>query len=126
MPWFVISFGGISVVVFDAIAAIASRSLGFSYGKAAFGSWIIYVVIGYLAARMTPKSSLKAAAFAGLLLGLTDATIGWAVAWIIGPGRVPGGITSVRWAVIALLVTAFSTGIAIVGALIANAFKRLA
>ena len=43
------SSGALAVVVFDAIAAFASRKMDVPYGWAGVGSWILYAGFGYRA-----------------------------------------------------------------------------
>ena len=90
------SSGALAVVVFDAIAAIASRKMEVPYGWASVGSWILYGGFGYLAARAYPAAPLQAALMTGVVLGVTDATAGWATSWAIGVGRV-AGLTISKW-----------------------------
>jgi hypothetical protein len=110
-------FGAIAVVYFDALAAGASRATGIPYGWATLGSWLLYAGIGFLAARATPDAPLRAAALAGLVLGLVDASAGWAVSWALGPGRLTGGLTASRWLWTAMLVTTLAVGVATLGGL---------
>lgn len=70
--------GALAVVVFDAIAAFASRKMEVPYGWATVGSWILYAGFGYLAARAHPIAAVEAALLTGVVLGITDATAGWA------------------------------------------------
>lgn len=76
------------MVAFDAVAAWAARTFGFDYAAAAWGSFLIYVAVGYAAGRET--DSLRISAIAGAAVALVEATIGLAVAWAIGPGRIDG------------------------------------
>lgn len=75
--------GAVVVLVFDTIASFASLALGFEYSDAAAGSVVIYAGIGYFAYRVGGiGASLKAA----LLVEVVDATLGWGISWVIGPG----------------------------------------
>jgi hypothetical protein len=47
-------------------------------------------------------------AFAAMGMALTDLTLGWAVSWIIGPGRPEGGFTTMT--IIGAAMTAFVLG----------------
>jgi hypothetical protein len=114
MPTFgrVIVWGAIAIIVFDAVAAAASRQFGFKYTAAAFGSYLLYAAVGYLASRAGTVSDAGAA---GAAMGMVDATLGWAVSWAIGPGRMPDGTLTVsRWVVTLVVVTIIA---AICGAL---------
>lgn len=102
-------------MLFDAAASVFSRAMAIPYGWFSFGSTIIAATVGLFAARAEPVHRKRAAALAGVILGLTDATIGWAVSWLIGPGRVPGGLTPAVWCITAISVTALNCGIAWIG-----------
>lgn len=97
----------VSLVAFDAVAAIAARALGFSYSYAAIGSVVLYAAFGGAAARMF---TFRTAPLLGAAMGLVDGTAGWAVAWALGPGRLSDGeLTALLWmatAVFAVLVGA--------------------
>jgi hypothetical protein len=84
--FFALSF--FAVIVFDAIASLASLALGFPYTYAAFGSAVLYIAFSFFAAR---KFGFWAAVLLGAAMGIADATIGWAVSWVIGPGRLAAG-----------------------------------
>lgn len=94
--------GMLAVVVFDAIGAAASRQLGFSYGLLIPGSLVIYGVVAALVAR---RRDWVVGLLAAMWMALTDLTLGWLVAWLIGPGRPAGGFTFVQ--VAGAVMTAF-------------------
>ncbi len=105
--------GCLGIVAFDALASIASRLLNFPYPYATVGSFVIYAVVGFTAARI---SSVKAAALAGAMVGLTEATVGWGVSWLIGPGRVSNsGINLGTFVLTVILVSLVAGGIGAVG-----------
>lgn len=107
--------GVVAVIAFDAIASVVSRSTGISYSWATYGSWILYTLLGYLAGRASPAAALKSAALAGVIIGLADATLGWATSWSLGQGRVAGGISAAQWTFVAAIVTLFAIGFAALG-----------
>jgi hypothetical protein len=107
-----------AVIAFDAVASLASRAVGFQYGWATVGSWIIYAICGYFAAHVVSQGQLKVAASTGVLLGSVDATLGWYVSWLIGPGRVVGGLTPILWTSAAVVVIATSTALATLGGIL--------
>ena len=113
--------GIIAIVAFDALASIASRATGTPYFWASFGSWILYIGIGYFAGRTIPDSPIRTAAVTGLVSGIADASLGWATSWEIGPGRIAGGITATQWLFTAIFVAALATGFAALGGVIARA-----
>lgn len=106
--------GALAVVVFDAIAAFASRKMEVPYGWATVGSWILYAGFGYLAARAHPITPVQAALLTGVALGVTDATAGWATSWAIGAGRV-AELTIAKWLLTAISVAGIAAGVAALG-----------
>lgn len=100
--------GGIGVVAFDAVAAWAAKTFEFEYAAAAWGSFLIYAAVGYAASRET--GSLRVSAAMGGAVALVEATVGLAVAWAIGPGRLDGAD--------APLIAATIAAVVLVGALI--------
>lgn len=107
--------GAVVVVGFDALASLLSRATGISYAWATLGSWLLYAAIGYLAARATPAEPVRAAALAGMVLGITDATAGWATSWALGAGRLAGGLTVSKWISTAIFVAALAAAVAALG-----------
>jgi len=80
--WLII--GPVAVVCFDTLASIAARSLDFDYGSLWPLSILLTVGIAFLAGRDT--GSTRVGVLAGLALAFADATVGWTVSWLIGPG----------------------------------------
>ena len=114
--------GMFAVVVFDAIASLASLAIGFNYEYSAFGSLLLYCVFGYWASSVR---TILFASIVGALMGLTDASLGWAVSWILGTGRwEPGVLTLPTWALIALQVTAVAAICALLGGVVRRYMPR--
>ena len=114
--------GMFAVVVFDAIASLASLAIGFNYEYSAFGSLLLYCVFGYWASSVR---TILFASIVGALMGLTDASLGWAVSWILGPGRwEPGLLTLPTWALIALQITAVAAICALLGGVVRRYMPR--
>jgi hypothetical protein len=114
--------GGSAIVVFDAAAAIASRQAGFLYTNASVGSYILYAVFGFLAAR---QAHLAFAAQVGAMLGFVDATLGWAASSAIHPIVLSmPDLTFSRWAFVAILVVLTSVLCALVGGAIGRATQK--
>ena len=110
--------GIVAVLLFDTLASWASAATGFAYTNVAPGSWLIYAAVGYVAAR---QRDLLAAVAAGAIVGLVDASAGWALSWAIGPGRLPGLVlTPTRWIQVALIVVVTAAGMAVIGGLVAR------
>jgi hypothetical protein len=118
----VLLFGCGAVVGFDALASILSMSLGFQYSSASIGSFLIYAAGGFFAAR---ARSRWYSIGVGIALGLTDATIGWALSWALGPGRTPtGAITFAEWCTVAVVVVVGAAICAGIGGFIGGLTKR--
>jgi len=52
------------------------------------------MAFAFSAARM---SGFRIALLTGMVMGVTDVTIGWAVSWAIGPGRIDIDLTPSVW-----------------------------
>lgn len=119
VSWIRVALIGAAVVIaFDAAASLASRATGVAYSWATVGSWLLYAGFGFLASRAA-GGSVRAAALTGLVLGVTDASAGWAVSWAIGPGRT-AGLDARRWVWALVVVAAMAAGIAALGGAIAR------
>ena len=113
--------GAVAVLGFDAAMAFAARRYGFDYTRGIVGSLLIYLAVGYFAARQ--GGPLMNAAVAGAIVGFIDASIGWAVSYWIGPGRDPRvQLTPGVWVSTAVFVILLAGGCAAVGGAIG---KRL-
>jgi hypothetical protein len=109
-----IILGGVGAVIgYDLLASLASRSLGFPYASASVGSYILYLLIGFVAARHASVAPIRHAAVAAGIAGLADASVGWAISWALGPGRLPAGIqmTAAQRVITALIVGAVAAGL---------------
>lgn len=79
--------GAGAVLAYDVVASLASMVFGLPYSTFSIGSIAIYVVTGYVAA---PRFGQAAAVLASVWVALVESTLGWALSWFIGPGRVTG------------------------------------
>jgi len=95
----------LTVVLFDAVGSLASRYFGFSYALLTPGSLLIYGTVAALVAR---RRNWVHGLLASTVLAFTDVTVGWAVSWVIGPGRPESGLTPIT--VIGAAMTAFVLG----------------
>jgi hypothetical protein len=112
----VIVGGVFTVLLFDVIASVAARILAFPYARASVGSYFIYLGVGFIAARVAVHSRAKEGAIAAAVAGFADASAGWAISWIIGPGRPSNGtISPIQWAVTAIVVVLFAALIGFLG-----------
>jgi hypothetical protein len=117
--WKIVSLGAVAVLVFDTVASLASKGLGFPYGYASIGSVLIYAMVGYFVYR---RWGLIRAVGAAVLVELVDATLGWFISWQIGPGALP--IDQVSTPIIAttlVFVFIFAVLCALIGSAIARA-----
>lgn len=123
-PRNVVLLGIAAVVVYDTLASIGSLALGFPYAGAAVGSLAIYFGAGFFAARY---KSRWFGLLAGLVVGLSDATIGWGISWALGPGRFPAGtFTFVQLLLSAASAVVLATICAGIGSVIGGFFTRRA
>jgi hypothetical protein len=77
-------YGVAAVLALDTAGSVASQAFGFDYATLTPVSIVIYAAIGAYVGTTEPVSR---AAIAGAVVGLVDATLGWAISWAIGPGR---------------------------------------
>jgi hypothetical protein len=78
---FYITVAGL-IVMFDAVASAASRTLLVDYTKLAWVSYIFYVAVGYVGCK---SFDLLSGIAAGFVAGLFDSTLGWLLSSTIGP-----------------------------------------
>lgn len=111
--WRVVCVGVVAILVFDTLASFASEVFGFAYGYATIGSVLIYSTIGYFVFLIR---GLVQAIGAALLVGLVDATLGWYIAWQIGPGVLEvGSVTAALILGTLVIVSVMATVCALVG-----------
>ena len=96
-----IALGALAIVAFDLVASVASRAIGFQYSYAAVGSYLIYAAFGFMIGR---RANVSAAAFGVAIIAGVEATIGWAVSWVIGPGALATGIPSAGRIVVTIIM----------------------
>lgn len=107
------ALSSLAVIVFDVVASATSLLLGFPYAYAALGSAVLYVAFAFFAAR---KFGFGIAVLLGVTMGIVDATIGWALAWAIGPGRLASGaLTLAIWLFTAAIVVALGAVYGLIG-----------
>lgn len=71
-----------TIVVFDVVASFASRLLHFDYGSLMWVTFCLYMACGYLGFQYR---QLLGGFLAGLMAGLADSTVGWALSVAIHP-----------------------------------------
>lgn len=93
-----------AIVLFDVAASFASRALKFDYTHLIWVSSFLYAVAGYFG---FAYMRLAGALLAGVVAGIADATIGWALSTAIGP-YVPTVRPSLSYGVIAIVIVMVS------------------
>ena len=88
--WQVILTFGIIAIVFDGIWSLVVRANGYTYSKGAWVSFLIYAVAGAVTIQ---NGNLINGLISGVGVAAIEATIGWWVSWVIGPGRLPDTIS---------------------------------
>ena len=81
-------FGPAVVLFYDAAASGLCRLSGIPYKNFTAGSLVIYFTIGVIASRWQVNSVI-----AGAVAGFTEATLGWLISAVIGPGRATRPLT---------------------------------
>ncbi|SRR5258707_10342379 len=112
----VLVVGAIAVLVLDTIGSFASRRFGFNYGSLRVISWVLRIGTGFFAARY---GSISLSVLVGGIVAFIDATLGWYISWIIGPGRPKRKIPAKLIGGIVLWVTLTGAALSFVGGLLA-------
>jgi hypothetical protein len=116
-------YGAAAVLALDTLGSIASRLAGFDYAVLAPVSFLIFAATGAFVGLAAPVGS---AVMAGAAVGVVDATLGWAIAYAIGPGR-PGPderITALGFVNTVLFVTCVAAVMAAVAGWIVGLLRR--
>ena len=72
---------GLAVLILDTLGAVAARHWGFSYSNLSGMSFLIYFCAGVGGGRLV---GIWAGGVAGAITALIDATVGWAIASVLG------------------------------------------
>jgi hypothetical protein len=99
--WRIVLVGAIAILLFDALASLAARTLKFPYVYATVGSWLIYAGVAFAVGQ---RASVPTAVVETMLVGFVEATLGWRISWLIGPGRTPSGTVTTSQVARALLL----------------------
>ncbi len=111
------------LLAFDILSAMtAARHPTFPYRKLWPVQLALYAVIGFCA--MFVLLDVRHVEAVGAVSAFVEWTLGWAIVWRIGPGRVADA-TPGRIIVAILSMTAFGFGFALLGALIFNVFATV-
>ncbi len=82
--WPVVVIGVIAILIVHTGGAFISKGTGLEYDWFLIPTLITYAGTGFAAGW---RRSIPAAAVAAIIVGFIDVTLGWWIAWIIGPGR---------------------------------------
>ena len=118
-----ILYGGAAVLAISALGSVAARMLGFEYSLLTPVSLVAYVAVG---AYVGLRARVSQAAIVGAVVGVIDATLGWAISWAIGPGRPQAGeaISALGLFNTAVFVALLSAASAALGAWIVHRRRR--
>jgi hypothetical protein len=74
-----------AVLLFETLGSLAAKRFGFRYGNLAVPMWLLYLLLGLFVqvALLDVRRTVTVAAIAAVV----EATVGWAIAVRIGPGR---------------------------------------
>ena len=81
----VVIAGSIAILLFDAVGSLASRRWEFPYSRLMVGSFLVYLLTGFFVAAISHDEHDWI--HAGIVVGLVESTLGWAISWWIGSGR---------------------------------------
>lgn len=110
------------ILAVDAASAWFTRGQPKTYRRLWPLQFGCYVIVGFVA--MATTLDLRYAEIVGAATGFVEATVGWAITWRIGPGRIDDA-NPVSVAVVVASMTAFGFGLAIAGALLFNVAARV-
>ena len=111
------------IVVFDAVAAGASRTVRVDYTKFVWVSYILYVAAGYFACKYF---DLLSGIVARVVAGLSDSTVGWLLSSALQP-YIPIAQPKYTPLIVCVVITTVSltaTCFGLVGSLIFKIVKR--
>ncbi len=104
--------GVVAIVVLDAAGSLCAKEFHFAYGSLTPVSFLIYF---FTAFEITRAKNIKPGILSSTLLGAFDASLGWLIAWLLGP-KIPQftqGLTFSNWFTIFIEVTILATLIGI-------------
>jgi hypothetical protein len=110
------------MLAFDSIASLMTRERPELYPRLWPLQFALYVLIGFVA--MLAVLDIRLVERIGGLTAFTEATIGWAITWRIGPGRRPNMALGNR-AFAIFAVTVFCFAFTVGGALLFNVVARV-
>jgi hypothetical protein len=106
----------------EVIAAVVALATGTPHERFALGDYIIYASTGFAVAR---RRGVFASPLGGAAIAAVDATLGWTIAWVLGPGRPEMGFTQ-PWLLLATVcfVIVIGAALGISGGIVGEFFRR--
>jgi hypothetical protein len=105
----IFGFPPLFIVLFDIVACLIARRWSIEYGGFRFGSYLTYLIIGFVGGFI---GGWVLGAEVAAITGLTESTVGWAISWYMGPGRWKHGPpTRTQVVQVVLLVTGMATAL---------------
>lgn len=115
--------GSVLVIIFDTLASLISFHFQVSYGLFIIGSIFIYAYIGFYCARY---GGLLWSAVGAAIIGAVDSTLGWYVAWAIGPGRTDNALNYTEILVTIIFIASMAIPVGLIGGLFYRLLNRRA
>ena len=86
VPVRILVLGGcVAILALDLVTALASEAFDFSYSALWPVSLLIYGTTAFLASKLVAR--VEVGVLAGVCVAGTEATLGWGISWLIGPGQ---------------------------------------
>lgn len=76
--------GLVAITLVDLLGSYAAKAFGFNYAWMIVASLACYLWVGYAAY----DGRVGAGALAASIVAFWEGTVGWAISWAVGPGRV--------------------------------------
>jgi len=100
--WRLALIAGCVILAYDTLASSASRLTGIPYGRFAVASYLLQIAAAFVA-RRSGSSAMQAVLLASWV-GIVEATIGWGISWLIGPGHPTAFVGPATVVAIAIIV----------------------
>jgi hypothetical protein len=100
---------GAFALAFDGVWSVVALRTGSRYGSLAWVNFLIYFAAGFVAgsgAHGMPNG-LTAGMLVGGVVSAIDATLGWWISAVAGPGRPPPGLPFFRLVLVAVVVVIY-------------------
>lgn len=106
----------------EVVAAVLALTTGTAHEHFAVGDYLIYASTGFAVAR---RRGVFASPLGGAAIAGVDATVGWGIAWALGPGRPATGFRQ-PWLVVAtvLFVVVVGAALGVAGGIVGEFFRR--